>query len=72
MSTPGVYAHFPPIVVTLEGDVAAALRREARRRDVPAASLARDLIETITTDNLVAAVLDDGTPADPTLTGPSS
>jgi hypothetical protein len=52
----------PIVHLTLEGETAAALRREARRRDVSAATLARDLIAMITADDLVTAVLDDVEP----------
>jgi hypothetical protein len=55
----------PVVQLTLEGETAAALRREARRRDMSAAALAIALIDTAITDNLVAAVLDDGAPAEP-------
>jgi hypothetical protein len=55
----------PVVQLTLAGETAAALRREARRRDMSAAALAIALIDTAITDNLVAAVLDDGAPAEP-------
>jgi hypothetical protein len=55
----------PTVVVTLEGRTAVLLRAAAAARDMSAVSLARDLIDTITADNLVTAVLDDGAPAEP-------
>jgi hypothetical protein len=55
----------PIVQLTLEGETAAALRREARRRDMSATALALALIDTTVTDDLWAAVLDDGAPAEP-------
>ncbi len=57
-------AHPSPIVIELEGEVAAALRRAARRLDRPAVALGRDLVTVVLEDNLVEAVLDDQ-PAEP-------
>jgi hypothetical protein len=62
----------PIVQLTLEGETAAALRREARRRDVSAAILARDLLDRIAEDGLCAAVLDaddDARPPPPAWSG---
>jgi hypothetical protein len=51
----------PKAVVTVEisdASVILALRKEAARRSLPAARLAIDIIETVITDDLTAAVLD--------------
>jgi hypothetical protein len=48
----------PIVHLTLEGEVAAALRREARRRDVSAVALAYAVLDVVLADQLVAAVLD--------------
>ena len=54
-----IAAPAPIVQLTLVGRrTAAALRREARRRDVSAATLARDLLDRIAEDGLCAAVLD--------------
>jgi hypothetical protein len=63
MTASGVPTSIPIVKLELEGEVAAALRREARRRDMSAASLARALIDTTVTDDLWAAVLDLDEPA---------
>jgi hypothetical protein len=51
----------PPFVaVEIDREVARALRPEAARRGTSVPQLCRDLLETVATDKLVGAVLDDG------------
>jgi hypothetical protein len=45
--------------VELGGDTLAYYRREAARRDLTTYQLVRDLLDTIATDALAAAVLDN-------------
>lgn len=49
----------PGLVIELDYALVAALRPEAKARDVPVSRLVRDLLDTIATDRLTGAILDD-------------
>ena len=51
------------VAVELEHLVAVRLRRAAAVRDVPVKRLINNLLDTIATDHLIDAVLDDGEPS---------
>jgi hypothetical protein len=53
----------PALSIEIEHALVAALRPEARRRDVSVARLVYDLLGMIAADGLVTAVLDDDPPS---------
>jgi hypothetical protein len=53
-----------PVAINLSRDLMVRLRPEASRRGISVAQLIRDMLETIASDKLVGAVLDDQVPAD--------
>jgi hypothetical protein len=53
----------PALSIEIEHTTVAALRPEARRRDVSVARLVYNLLGTIVADGLVTAVLDDEPPS---------
>jgi hypothetical protein len=59
----------PALSIEIEHALVAALRPEARRRDVSVARLVYDLLGMIAADGLVTAVLDDDPPS-PARRGP--
>jgi hypothetical protein len=69
MHTGTEHPKHPALSVEIEHTVVAALRPEARRRDVSVARLVYDLFGTIAADGLVTAVLDDDPPS-PARRGP--
>jgi hypothetical protein len=56
----GVYEHDRLITIGFSREVLARLRPEAARRNVSVSQLVRDLVETVSRDRLVGAILDDG------------
>jgi len=62
MHTGAASPKHPALSVEIEHTVVAALRPEARRRDVSVARLVYDLLGMIAADGLVTAVLDDNPP----------
>ena len=62
----------PALSIEIEHALVAALRLEARRRDVSVARLVYDLLGMIAADGLVTAILDDDppSPANPSVDQP--
>jgi hypothetical protein len=69
MHTGTEHPKHPTLSVEIEHALVAALRPEARRRDVSVARLVYDLLGMIAADGLVTAVLDDSPPS-PARRGP--
>ena len=63
MDTGAAQKHPAALSIEIDHGLVAALRPEARRRDVSVARLVYDLLGSIAEDGLVTAVLDDSPPS---------
>jgi hypothetical protein len=52
----------PTVAIEVDRNLMVAFRAEAAKRDMPVASLIRDLLDVIVTDKLTGAILDDERP----------
>ena len=55
----GPREHHPTLTIEVGHDIVVSFRRAAAARDVPIRSLINSLLDTIATDHLIDAVLDD-------------